>query len=80
MFDIKAGHYIRQSMTPAEIDCLRAFFQDMEQRGIDHGFKQVAGELWLMHTCNHIIEIKLRSGGPGVVQKIYRDVSSSLPE
>jgi hypothetical protein len=79
-FDTKVGSYLRQSMTRAEIDCLRMFFRTMEQDGIDRGFKQVVGDVWLVHACNHIIEIKLRSDNTGVVQSIYRDVSSSLPE
>jgi hypothetical protein len=80
MFDVKVGRYFRASVTPEEINCLRAFFQDLETHGIGHGFKRVAGDFWLIHACNHIIEIQLRRGGSGVVQRIYRDVSSSLPE
>jgi hypothetical protein len=79
MFDAKAGRYLRQSMTDAEITCLKAFSQNIEQRSISQGVAHVTGDVWVVHTCNHIIEITLTSAGSGVVRRIYRDVSSSLP-
>jgi hypothetical protein len=50
----------------------------MAQHEIERGFAHVAGDLWLVHACNHIIEIKLTSGGSGVVERIYRDVYPAL--
>lgn len=79
-FDLSVERYLLAGeVTPQEMACLRTFFYDLRLGPIRRSVAQTGMNVWLVHVCNHIIEMQITRPGSAVVRRLYRDLSSSLP-
>ena len=76
-FDLSVGEYLRHSPPKDDLDCLKKFFERLRDEPIVGG-DAITHHIWHFASCNHVIEILVVSPGSGIVNKIYRDISSSV--
>lgn len=72
VFHKNVGVYMRNSPSPADKACLRAFFEDLRTVGAHCTHQMILDDIIIVHVCNHVI----RFVGKGrLVENISRGIT-----